>query len=151
MQIISKVALITINETILIQLISFLIFLWIINKIMFRPLKETMKERDSYLTLVRHEIQNAEDEIDTIGHQLRDQEKKTRKDAEQIANNLLNQGNQEADKIISEVLVEINRERDRVAKEVSVQLDNARKSLREESEMIAIGIMEKVLGRRLDA
>ena len=39
MQIISNIALISINETLVVQLISFLIFLFIINRIMFRPLR----------------------------------------------------------------------------------------------------------------
>ena len=37
MEIVSKIALITINETLVIQLVSFLIFLFVINRMMFRP------------------------------------------------------------------------------------------------------------------
>jgi len=45
MQIVSNVALISINETMVVQLISFLIFLFVINRVMFRPLRESMHER----------------------------------------------------------------------------------------------------------
>ena len=47
MQIISNIALISINETLIVQLISFLIFLFVINRIMFRPLRKTVGPRPS--------------------------------------------------------------------------------------------------------
>ena len=49
MQIVSNVALISINETFLVQLISFLIFLFIINRVMIRPLRGVMREREEYV------------------------------------------------------------------------------------------------------
>lgn len=150
MQIISKVALITINETLFIQLISFFIFLWCINRILFRPLNETMKERDAYLINIKDEIRHAEDTIDSITHQLINQEKKTREEAEHMVRMMIAEGNEESEKIISRMVDEINKERDRVAEEVHRQLDVARKSLKEESEILAIGMMEKILERRLD-
>ena len=45
MQIITNIALISINETLIVQLLSFLIFLFIINRVMIRPLRGVMSDR----------------------------------------------------------------------------------------------------------
>ncbi|OQY06422.1 MAG: hypothetical protein B6I22_05580 [Desulfobacteraceae bacterium 4572_123] len=60
MQIISNIALISINETLFIQLISFLIFLFIINRIMFRPLRRIIIERENHIEKINLDIIDAE-------------------------------------------------------------------------------------------
>ena len=58
MHIVSNIALISINETLIIQLVSFLIFLFLINRIMFRPLSHVMVERENHLTRFPHISKN---------------------------------------------------------------------------------------------
>ena len=53
MQIISNVALISINETVVVQLLSFLLFLYIMNRIMFRPLRNVMAQREDHLKQIQ--------------------------------------------------------------------------------------------------
>ena len=60
MQIISNIALISINETVIIQVISFLIFLYIINRIMFRPLRNVMADRENHIKMLQQDIVAAE-------------------------------------------------------------------------------------------
>ena len=74
MQIISNVALISINETLIIQVISFLIFLFIINRIMFRPLRNVMNDRKSHISKIQQDIVNAQSEYETLTDQIAAQE-----------------------------------------------------------------------------
>ena len=60
MQIISNIALISINETVIVQIISFLIFLYIINRIMFKPLRGVMADRENHIKSIQQDIVSAD-------------------------------------------------------------------------------------------
>ena len=59
MEVVSTIGLITINETVIIELISFLIFLFLINRIMFRPLQDIMGEREAHIEDITAQRQNS--------------------------------------------------------------------------------------------
>ena len=65
MEIIKTTALITINETLWVQLIFFLIFLFLINRVMFRPVRRNMADREVHFLSLRQDIQ-IETECETI-------------------------------------------------------------------------------------
>ena len=56
MEIISNIALITINETLIAQLLAFLIFMFVINRLMFKPLQGVMTERQGYIDKDRKSV-----------------------------------------------------------------------------------------------
>jgi len=49
MEIISNIALISINETVVVQMLSFLVFMFILNRIMIRPLRSSANDREIYI------------------------------------------------------------------------------------------------------
>jgi F-type H+-transporting ATPase subunit b len=147
MQIIINIALITINETLFIQLISFLIFLFVINRLMFRPLQDTMSERNIYITNLKREIIDADKELDTITSQLKEKESATRDEANEVRKELEESGNQEAKEIFAQIKDEIAVLRQKTEEDVNAQIAEARKHIGTESEKLATSIMEKVLDR----
>ena len=70
MEIIATTALISINETFFVQLVSFLIFLYVMNRIMFRPLISTMDQRKEYLVDVKTDIENANSDLVNLNLEL---------------------------------------------------------------------------------
>ena len=81
MEIISNIALISINETLIVQVISFLIFLYIINRIMFRPLRSVMAERENHIKDIQKDIVTAENKLDSLTDQIREQESAVKREA----------------------------------------------------------------------
>lgn len=149
MEIVSNIALISINETLIVQLISFLIFLFLINRIMFRPLGNMMHERVDYMDGLRQSVVDADQEAIRLTNELTEKEAVARHDAMVLKNKLEAEASGRADEIYSTVRNEIMQQRQETEKEVNAQISQARESLQTESEMLAIGIMEKVLNRRL--
>ena len=49
MQIVTTISLISINETTIVQIVSFLILVFILNRVMIRPLWKTIAERNQYI------------------------------------------------------------------------------------------------------
>ena len=149
MQIISNIALITINETLFVQLLSFLIFMFIINRIMFRPLQSVMKERESYMDQVKLETVDAAKEFEILTQKLKAQESEVKTEALALKKKLEESGGMQAAEIIDSARKEIEALKEKTEMEVDTQLSEARKRLQMESEALAINIMEKLLGRRL--
>ena len=148
MQIISNIALLSINETLIVQLLSFLIFLFIINRIMFRPLRSTMDQREDYLKKINNEIEGANDELETIARRIEAHESAVKLEAFELKDKLEKSGNQEATDIIASAREEIAGLKQIATRQAEDQIIEAREHLKRESEALAMNIMEKILDRR---
>jgi len=149
MHIAHNVALISINATLVFQLISFLIFLFIINRLMLRPLLSAMGERENHINKIRQDIVDTENEFENLTNQLQQQESTVRIEAFQFQQELEATGKQQSAEILASTRKEIETLKDRAQKEVDIQIAEARKDVARESEALAISIIEKVLDRRL--
>ncbi len=149
MHIISNIALITINETLFVQLLSFLIFLFIINRIMFRPLQNVMNERVNYMNKVKTDTVDAIQELEDLTKKLKKQESEVRDQALELKRELEEFGSARSAEILASTREEINAIKEKAEMEVNFQISEAKKHIQEESEALAVNIMEKLLDRRL--
>jgi F-type H+-transporting ATPase subunit b len=149
MHIISNIALITINETLIVQLLSFLIFLFIINRIMFRPLQNVMNERVSYMDKIKMDTVDTVKELEDLTKKLKKQESDVRAQAFELKRELEESGSAKSAEIFASTREEINAIKEKAEADVNVQISEAKKHLQKESEALAINIMEKLLDRRL--
>jgi F-type H+-transporting ATPase subunit b len=149
MEIISNTALISINETLIIQVISFLIFLFIMNRIMFRPLQKTMGDRDQYLETIAQDIDDAKKDVERYTLEIEDRKSIIRSEAYKITHELEKEGGLEAAEIVGAAVKEVTTIREDALKEIEAQIAEARKQVQEESGPLAIQIMEKILDRRI--
>jgi F-type H+-transporting ATPase subunit b len=147
MEIISNVALISINETLIFQVISFLIFLFIINRIMFRPLRKVMHERETYIENVQNDIVTAQIQSEDLTNQIKAQEKDVKSEAFKQKVQLEASGSQQAAEIMESARQEINTLRAEAKKDVDDRISAARKHVQKESEDLAKHIIETVLSR----
>jgi len=149
MKIISNIALISINETLVVQLISFLIFLFIINRIMIRPLRETMAERDNYIQMVQQDILDSKEELETIVDGSRAEEKELRHAALALAAEMESLGKTEAQEIVGAARDEILVQKRQVQDEIEQRLAESMLSIKKEAETLSVTLMEKVLNRKV--
>lgn len=148
MEIISNVALISINETLIVQVVGFLVFLFVINRIMFRPLRNVMSDRDIHIERVKRDITQAHKEVDAITSQIREQESAARKEAAKLKGDLEASGSQQAMEIFESVKKEINTDREKVQQEIKVRIAEERKAVEKEAQALALNIIEKIIDRR---
>ncbi len=151
MEIVPADGLITINETMIVQLISFLIFLYIINRLMFRPLRKVMAERDEHIKKIKADTSEAQNRFESINIQIRDQEAEARQAAFQLKAELEDQGSLEASNMLSAAREEIAAANESARKEVSAMVAAARQDIQKESEVLATNIIETILERRLNS
>ena len=148
MEIISNIALISINETMIVQVVGFLVFLFILNRIMFRPLLNVISDRDIHIERIKRDITRCQKEVASIASQIQKQEAATRKEALELMEDLEAAGSQQAREIFKSVKKEIAANREKVKQEIEVRIAEERKSVKKESEALALNIIEKILDRR---
>jgi len=151
MEIVSNIALISINETMLVQLVSFLVFLFIINRIMFQPLRKTMTEREEYIDGLKVDIIEADQSLDDVKRQIEVSEATVRKEAFRMRESLVDEANATAEEIFDRVREDIDAQRAEAEQYVEGQVAQAKQHLETESRALAASIMEKVLGRSIAA
>jgi len=149
MEIISNIALISINETLVVQLISFLIFLFIINRIMFRPLRETMSERENYIGKIQRDTIQARKRVDEIIAATRDEEQEIRQAALDVVAQMESLGNQKAHDVINAAREEIAAQKRQSQDEIEAELAEAMTNVEAEAQSLSLAIMEKVLNRKV--
>jgi len=149
MQIINNIALISINETMIVQVVSFLIFLFIINRVMIRPLRSVMTDREFYIENVQNDIQSAQAEIEVISGQISRQESAVKDEALHLRAELEDAGQQRAKEIIRAARKEIAAADAAVRADINRRLSETRAALKNESEVLAVQMIEKILDRRL--
>ncbi len=143
------VALISINATIVAQLISFLIFMMLINRLMYYPLQDIMAERDRQFEQMKNDIKTVEADLENIRLQIDAETNNVKDEAFAVQKQLEKDAAQQSEAFFAEVNNEITRLSAETQADVDRQLANARKGLAEESERVATALMEKVLHRRL--
>ncbi|MFZ0132411.1 MAG: hypothetical protein WAK95_07700 [Desulfobacterales bacterium] len=149
MQIIRNIAMISINETLIIQLMSFLIFLYIINRIMIQPLRSISQEREAHIQKIELDTLAAEKKVEQILKQVKKQETKAFDSAHEIREKIEGSGKLEADEIVRAAHREVEKLSKDNRRQLEALVEEARKSVQKEAETLAVGMMEKLLDRRL--
>ena len=148
MEIISNIALISINETLIVQVVGFLVFLFVINRIMFRPLRNVMSDREIHIERVKRDIIQAQKKVASITSQIQEQESAARQNAMALKDDLEANGSQQAKEIFASVKKEIVATSQKVQQEIAVRIAEERQSVEKESQALALNIIDKILDRR---
>lgn len=149
MEIVENIALITINGTLVIQLLSFLIFLYLLNRIMIRPLNQVITERRDMLDRLVVEIDAARERWKDIGRRMHAQEEQARRAARAIRHDIEATGQKAADDLMAQARSEIEATRHQAQAEADKKIAAARSALQTEAVTVADRMVEVLLDRKL--
>ena len=139
---------ISINATLLIQIIHFLILVFILNRLMFRPILRVIEDRDKHLENENKNLDRLKEETDELIARCTSVEMGAKKKANAESLNLKKEAIEISEKIFSDTRDEIASIRDEADREIDLKLKEARKSLRDEALILAEELTEKLIGRR---
>jgi F-type H+-transporting ATPase subunit b len=148
MKIIETIALITINHTLFFQLASFLLLLFLLNRIMVRPLRQVMSEREALLNDMAEDIGTTEKAYTDIGQRIESQESTARREASKMRDEIEASGQQSAASVIDKAREQINALKAKAKEETTAQLAAARQEIEKEALAISDQMIATVLGRR---
>jgi F-type H+-transporting ATPase subunit b len=148
MEIIKTNALITINETLWVQMIIFLIFLFLINRVMFRPVRRNMAEREDYFAALRQAILALKEEMGALYKETQAEEKRLRASAWRTVEELRQAGRQESDRLMNQALKDIKDQHLTAEKELAASLAIARREIEAEASHLTTSIIQRLIDGR---
>jgi F-type H+-transporting ATPase subunit b len=132
-----------------IQIINFLLLIFILNVLLYKPLLGMIDKRKKHFEESEAEIKRLQD---TVERKMADYEEKVRQSkAAAIArkNEIINQGAEEAKAIIAAVRAEIPGLMDQFHLRMEGEIGEAKKILTGHSQKLSVEIAEKIMGRSL--
>jgi F-type H+-transporting ATPase subunit b len=138
-----------INLTIIIQVVQFLILVYILNRILFKPISQTMDERHSKIVAWEEKTrtlqERARTKIASYERELEEARGKAQKEQEQMSIELSRQEEERLQALFDEALQMVASTKQAVKEETARLRQELRQQAQEVSQMVA----EKVLGRKM--
>jgi F-type H+-transporting ATPase subunit b len=108
-----------------------------------------MDQRVEHLDRINRDINEAEDEIEHLTRSIEKRRIEFWTEGEALAKELKNAGGRAAGEVLDEIKAEIDQLKTKAAKELDRKIIEVRQHLQDESEALAVHIMEKIVDRRL--
>ena len=141
---------ISINATLVIQIIHFLILVYILNRLMFRPILRLMDERAVHIEKTKKRVDEALDKTEVLKESCLSRVHQARNDATIARTELRETGIAETKKLLARSKEETAVVKAKTDKEVEREIEMARPLMHDQVIVLAEGIIEKMLGRRLE-
>lgn len=148
MEIIKTTALITINETLWVQMIGFLIFLFLINRVMFRRVRRNIADRETHFDTLRQDILDLKEEMGALLRQTEAEEQQLKATARQIDEDLRQEGRREARDLINTALEEISVLQQDAEQRLKASVATARLQIESSAQALTAPIIQHLMNRR---
>ena len=140
---------IQLNFTLVIQLINFLVLLFVLNELLYKPILAKMREREGQINQDREKARELEEEVHRQEQRHQEELSKARQTAAQEKNALMAEAKKKESEILDKARGEAARIMEEMKTSIQTQSAEVRKTLREDLTPLARSISEKILGRSL--
>ena len=141
----------SINATLIAQMIVFLILIWFTMKFIWPSLTKAMDDRAQRIAEGLSAAERARKELADADARVADEIKKARADAMSIIDKAHQQANQIIEKAKQDAIVEATRQKATAAADIESMAHRAREELRGQVASLAVSGAEKILKREIDA
>lgn len=138
---------ITINSTLVIQIINFLILIWILNRVFFKPIFKIVEERESKIEGVRAEAVHLKEDAANKARQLDEHLKQARHEASERKDEVRGLAAADAGKIIDEAKAQAQSHIEEISNQAGKEADEVRASVAEFKDALVRMVFLKVMGR----
>jgi F-type H+-transporting ATPase subunit b len=142
---------VSLNATLIAQLIVFLILVWFTMKFIWPPIVKTMDDRAKRIADGLDAADRARKELADANTRADDEVKKARAEAAAIIDRANQQASQIVDKARADALLEAARQKATAQADIENMAHRARSVLRDQVATLAVQGAEKILGREIDA
>lgn len=141
----------TINATLIAQMIVFLILIWITMKYIWPHLMTAMDERARRISEGLSAAEKARKDLADADARVADEIRKARTEAAAIIDKAHQQAGQIVEKAKQDAIVEATRQKATAAADIESMAHRAREELRSQVASLAVSGAEKILKREIDA
>ena len=137
------------NLTIIPLLITFLILVFLLNVVLFRPIRKALKERQARFDAQAADISLMETQGQVLDSEIKDKLAAARRDGAGARETLKGEGAAAEASLFEEVKREADLEWSRVEQKIKDDMSRAREALKAQAQSFAQLLASKILGREL--
>lgn len=135
------------DYTLLIQIVTFLILIYILNLLLYKPILAIIDRRKKQLEELENEIRLFKDSADKRAVEYDEKLKQAKTKASELKKEIIKEGDNQAKSIIDAVRNEIPLMTQEFQQKMDKEIQAARQILSSQSRKLSLEIAEKVLGR----
>lgn len=140
---------IAIDWTLYAQIINFLLLVFLLNMVLFRPIRNAIRDRQAKLLAQEAEINLLMDQGRSLEDEIKEKLAAARREGAGARENLKQEGAQAEASLLEEVKHQVDVEWATVEKKIKADMTKARQSLKKEAQTFAQLLATKILGREL--
>jgi F-type H+-transporting ATPase subunit b len=140
---------INIDQSLIFQLINFLLLMVILNSLLYRPIRNILKQRAGKIAQLEEEAQKAHSDMIKKEQDYQDKLQQARRDGFEQKNQFKLQGQDEERKLLQQANQKVESELSQNRQKITQQIEEARKKLSGEVASFSQEIAQKILGRTI--
>jgi F-type H+-transporting ATPase subunit b len=140
---------IDIDWTLFAQIINFLLLVFLLNVVLFRPIRNAIKDRQAKLLAQEAEFNLLMDQGRSLEDEIKEKLAAARREGAGARETLKQEGAQAEASLLEEVKRQVEVEWATVEKKIKADVAKARKSLQKQAQTFAQLLATKILGREL--
>ena len=138
---------IKIDGSVVIQIVNFVFLIWILNIVMFKPIRKVLHQRKEKISGLEKNIETCQIDVNekdaSIATEIRSAKHRGMKELD----GLMQSAEEEEKKLINAINEKAAAEIDAMRKKITKDAESVRESLQKEIDNYAIEISQKILGR----
>jgi F-type H+-transporting ATPase subunit b len=131
------------------QLITFLVLVFLLNGVLFRPVRNALKDRKAKLDAQAADINLMETQSQGLDSEIKDKLAAARREGAVARETLKSEGAAAEASLLEEIKREVDLEWSRVEQKIKADVAQARKTLKAQAQSFAQLLASKILGREL--
>lgn len=140
---------IDLNWTLFVQIANFLLLVFLLNFVLFRPIRRSLKDRQAALAAHEADLSRLTEEGQGLDQETRDRLAAARREGLSQREGLRQEGSQAEASLLDQVKKEVEGEWAQVEKKIKDDMAKARKSLKAQAQSFAQLLAAKILGREV--
>ena len=140
---------INIDWTLIAQIANFLVLVFLLNMVLFRPIRKSLRDRQASLAAHEAEANRLSELSQGLTEEIKENLAAARREGLGQKEGLRQEGAQGEASLLEAVKQEVDAQWTRVEKKIKEDMAKARKSLKAQVQSFAQSLAEKILGREL--
>jgi F-type H+-transporting ATPase subunit b len=140
---------IKLDITLVVQMINVLILLFVLNKILFRPIRNIIKERNQIVDDFNSDITSLTGQAQESGDQFEEKIQEARKKGMERVQSMKAEGEEAETQLIASTSEEVHGKVEEARKKVASDIQDARTELQKQVQIFSVAVTEKILERSI--
>lgn len=140
---------IELDWTLFVQIVNFLVLVYLLNLVLFRPIRKTLRDRQARLRAFEADLASLADSRQGLLGEVDAKLTEARREALGLRERLRQEGSQAEASLMEQVKREVEEEWTRVEAKIKADVEQARQALKAQAQEFALALASKILGRTL--